>query len=106
MNCMPDKIEIERRKQIARDLKLKARQDFEKSLPTSRENFKALFDDLNEKLTDNSCDDTLKFSVAFLRSLKLENIEEITKWLGENHGYCDCEVLANLEEKFDDNALL
>ncbi len=103
---MPDKNEIERRKQISRDLKLKSRQEFENSLPTSSENFKALFDYLDEKLTDNPCDDTLKLSVVFLQSLKLDNIEEITKWLGENGGYCDCEVLANVEEKFDDNAIL
>lgn len=103
---MPDKNEIERHKQIARELTLKARQDFENSLPTSRENFEALFDYLDEKLTDNPCDDTLKLSVAFLQSLKLDNIEEITKWLGEHGGYCDCEVLANVEEKFGDNAIL
>ena len=103
---MPDQNEIKRRKQIARDLRLKARQDLENSLPTSRENFKGLFDYLDEQLSDNPCDDTLKFSVTFLQSLKLDNIEEITKWLDENGGYCDCEVLANLEEKFDDSAIL
>ena len=103
---MPDKNEIQRRKQIARDLRLKARQDFENSLPMSRENFKGLVDYLDEQLSDNSCDDTLKFSVTFLQSLKLDNIEEITKWLGENGGHCDCEVLANVEEKFDDDAIL
>lgn len=103
---MPDKNETERRKQIARDLRFKARQDFESSLPTSRENFEALFYYLDEKLTDNPCDDTLKFTAIFLQSLKLDNIEEITKWLSKHDGYCDCEVLANVEEKFDDNAIL
>ena len=103
---MADKDEIERRKQIARNLRLKARQDFENNLPTSRENFKALFEYLDEKLTDNPCNDTLKLSIVFLHSLKLDNIEEITNWLSENGGHCDCEVLANVEEKFDDNAIL
>ncbi len=103
---MPDKKEIERRKQIARELKLKARQEFEKSLPMSHENFKNLFDYLDEQLTNNTCDDTLKLSVTFLQSLKLDNIDEITEWLGENGGYCDCEVLANVEERLDDNAIL
>jgi len=41
---MPDQNEIRRRKQIARDLRLKAQQDFENSIPTSRQNFKGLFD--------------------------------------------------------------
>jgi hypothetical protein len=103
---MPDKNEIERRKQIARELKLKARQEFEKSLPMSRDNFEGLFDYFDEQLAENPCDDTLKLSVAFLQSVKLDNIEEITKWLSEHSGYCDCEVLANVEEKFDDNAIL
>lgn len=103
---MPDKNEIERRKQITRDLRLKARQEFENSLPTSRENFKALFDYLDEQLTGNGCDHSLNHSIRFLQSLNLDNIESITGWLKENGGYCDCEVLANLEEKFDDNAIL
>lgn len=103
---MPDKNETERPKQIARELKLKARQEFEKNLPMRRENFNGLFDYLDDQLTDTPCDDTHKLSITFLQSLKLDNIEEITKWLGENGGYCDCEVLANLEEKFDDNAIL
>lgn len=103
---MPDKSEIERHKQIVKELKLKARKEFEQSLPTSRDNFKALFDYLDGQLVDNPCDDTLKLSVAFLQSLNLENIEEITKWLGANGGYCDCEVLANVEERFDNNAIL
>lgn len=103
---MPDKNEVERRKQIATELKLKARQEFEKCLPMSRYNFERLFDYLEEQLANKTCDDTLKLSVSLLQSLQLENIEEITKWLRENGGYCDCEVLANIEEKFDNNAIL
>jgi hypothetical protein len=103
---MPDQKEIDRRKQIARDLKLKARQEFESSLPMSREKFSALFNYLDEQLNDKACDDSLKLTVSFLQSLKLDNTEEITQWLTENGGYCDCEVLANVEEKFDDSALL
>ena len=103
---MPDKNEIERRKQIAKDLRLKARQEFDNTLPTSRENFKALFDYLDEQLTENDCDHNLELSIRFLNSHNLENIEAITKWLKENGGHCDCEVLANVEENFDDNAIL
>ena len=103
---MPDKNEIDRRKQIAKEVKLKARQDFEEDLPMTRENFKGLFEYLDKQLTDNSCDHTLKLSNEFLQCLKLNNIDEITEWLGENGGNCDCEVLANVEENFDDNAIL
>jgi hypothetical protein len=98
---MDDKNEIERRKQITRELKLKAKQEFYNSLPTSAENFKALFDYLDKQLSKNDCDHSLKFSINFLESLKLGNTQEIAEWLKHNEGYCDCEVLANVEEKFD-----
>ena len=103
---MPDKSEIERRKQLARDLKFKARQEFEDGLPMSRMDFEALFDYLDEQLTDYSCDDRLKHSTSYLHTLKLNNLEEITEWFRVNGGYCDCEVLSNVKEKFDDNAIL
>jgi hypothetical protein len=103
---MPDKNEIERRKQITKDLRLKAQEVFNINLPTSRENFKALFDYLDEQLTENNCDHTLKLSTRFLQTLNPDNIEAIAEWLKENGGDCDCGVLANVEEKFDDNAIL
>ena len=101
---MPDKNELERRKQIARELKLKAKQEFNDSLPVSVENFKALFDYLDKQLSENDCDHSLKFSIGFLQSLNLDNIQLIIEWLKDNGGCCDCEVLANVEEKFDDYA--
>lgn len=102
---MPDKHEVERRKQIARELKLKARQEFENGLPTTLENFKALFDYLDKQLSEKDCDHSLKLSISFLNLIKPDHTA-IIKWLEENGGYCDCEVLANVEGKFDDNAIL
>jgi hypothetical protein len=49
---MPDKSEKERRKQIIYDLKNKADQEFESSLPMSRDNFRLLFDHLDKQLSD------------------------------------------------------
>jgi len=99
---MPDKNEIERRKQIARELKLRSKQEFNKNLPTSFENFKALFDYLDEQLSEKDCDHSFKLSINFLQSLNLNNVQVITEWLKDKGGYCDCEVLANVEEKFND----
>jgi hypothetical protein len=71
---MPDKTEIERRKQITRELRLKARKEFDNSLPTSHDNFKALFDYLDDQLSQNGCDHSFKLSISFLHLLKLDNI--------------------------------
>ena len=37
---------------------------------------------------------------------EFKNIEEIENWLKNNGGYCDCEVLYNVEEMFDEDSIL
>jgi hypothetical protein len=96
-----DKDEKERRKQILNELREKQQKEFEQSLPMDREDFENLFDYLDNQLEENSCDDTNKLTLEFLVRNKVENIETILNWLGENGGYCDCEILANVEEKFE-----
>lgn len=103
---MPDKNEKEKRKAIARELKLRARQEFENSLPMTYENFKNLFEYLDGQLFDNGCDHSHKLTISFLQSLPQLNFDTIIEWLDENGGYCDCEVLANIKDKFDENAIL
>ena len=103
---MPDKNEIERRKQIKKKLIEKAKLEFENSLPISKEKFTQLFDFLDEKLGEYDCDNSLKLTTEFLKDNKIENIDEIKDWLQENGGYCDCEVLGNLEEIFSDDSIL
>lgn len=98
---MPDKSEKERRKQIMDDLKQNADQEFESSLPMSRDNFKKLFDHLDTYLNDKGCDDTNSMTKTFLVQSKIEKVEEVLQWLAEKGGYCDCEVLANVEEQFE-----
>jgi len=102
---MPDKNEIERRKQIQKELIEKVKLEFESSLPISREKFTQLFDFLDEKLGEYECDNSLKLTIEFLHENKIENFDEIKNWLQENGGYCDCEVLNNVEEMFDDAIL-
>ena len=99
---MPDKEEKARRKQIQKELRGKAQIEFEESLPVSREIFKKLFDFLDEKLEEHDCDDSLNLTNKFLETNHIENIEEVENWLKENGGFCDCEVLYNVEEKFEE----
>ena len=98
---MPDKSEKERRKQIMDDLKEKADQEFEASLPMTRDNFKKLFDYLDTELNEKGCDDTNSLARISLVQLDAENADKVLEWLATNGGYCDCEILANVEEKFE-----
>ncbi|WP_262696872.1 DUF2695 domain-containing protein [Chryseobacterium indoltheticum] len=38
----------------------------------------------------------------FLESQHIQNMEEVKNWLKENGGFCDCEVLNNVEERFEE----
>ena len=98
---MPDKSEKERRKQIMDNLKNKADQEFESSLPMSRDNFKRLFDHLDTHLSDKDCDDTNSLTKTFLVQSNIQKVGEVLEWLAEHGGYCDCEILANVEEQFE-----
>lgn len=103
---MPDNSDKERRKIIAKELRQKAKENFERNLPLAREKFQNLFDFLNEKLAENHCSDTLKYSEEFLVLNKIQNNQDVIEWLNENGGFCDCEVLSNVEEMFEDGAIL
>lgn len=98
---MPDKSEKERRKEMIDNLKKKAGQEFEASLPISRDNFKKLFDYLDTSLADQDCDDTNSLTRTFLVQSGIANVEEVLEWLANRGGNCDCEILANVEEQFE-----
>ncbi|WP_294230656.1 DUF2695 domain-containing protein [uncultured Chryseobacterium sp.] len=96
-----DKDEKARRKRILSELRQKQQQEFEQSLPIDREILANLFDYLDDQLEESGCDDTNILTATFLKNKKIENIEMVLDWLAENGGYCDCEILANVEEKFE-----
>lgn len=96
-----DKDEKERRKQILNELREKQQQKFEQGLPMDREIFVGLFDYLDNQLEENGCDHSNKLTAEFLEKNKISNIENVLNWLADNGGHCDCEILANVEEKFE-----
>ena len=98
---MPNKSEKERRKQIMDDHKNKADQEFKGSLPMSRDNFKNLFDHLDKYLTNKDCDDTNSLTKTFLVQFHIQKVDEVLEWLADHGGYCDCEILANVEDQFE-----
>ncbi len=96
---MPSQDEKQRRKKVLDELAKKQKEEFENSLPISRDQFQKLFNFLDEHLED--CDDTLKLTEIFLLEIEVPDREKVSKWLGQYGGYCDCEVLANVEEQFE-----
>ena len=78
------------------------RQAFESSLPMARELFLDLFDYLNEQSESTECNHDFSLTEQFLRDKQVNNVEEVLEFLRENGGYCDCEVIFNVEEKFEE----
>lgn len=95
-----DKQEKKRRRQQAR---AEQRRALSASLPLAIEDLKALFDHLDTLATqqDAFCDHTLARTEAFLVDRDIEPAPVIA-WLEKKGGYCDCEVLANVEDEVAD----
>lgn len=89
-----------RRKEIRDQLRSTLKAEFEKSLPMSREKFQSLFDYIDIALREEKCNDDHTISIRFLNLIG-EDEEVVIPWLIDNDGFCDCETLANVEEKFE-----
>ena len=95
---MADKSEVQRRKELRRVAEAKQRASEEAGLPVPKETLWALFDYLDESLA-GGCDHSLRLTEQFLISREIQP-ESVVPWLGECGGFCDCEVLFNVEERW------
>jgi Protein of unknown function (DUF2695) len=97
---MPSFEENQRRKAIKDSLKAAEAGGVRESLPITAQQMRSLFDFVDEQLSDSECDHSLRHTLAFLESQGIAP-DPVVAWLRDAHGYCDCEVLFNAEEKFD-----
>lgn len=95
---MPSKAEQESRKAMVRKIAQRQRADVVASMPITRDQLAQLFEHLDGALSAG-CDHSLKLTRQFLRARGLSEAA-IVPWLGEYGGYCDCEVLANVEQEW------
>ncbi len=91
----------DRKKALKQQFKNRERTEAEARLPLPKTELAALFDRLDERLGDDDCDHTLRHTAAFLAERGLD-ADAVLPWLRESGGYCDCEVLANVESEWGD----
>lgn len=89
----------DRKRELKAVFKAKELETLEASMPLSKEELRGLFDYLDSEEA-SGCDHTAKKTLSYLRSRSLDP-ERIVPWLQELGGYCDCEVLANVEQQFE-----
>ncbi len=75
------------------------RERFIESLPATKDEIEDLFDYLDRRSQDESWVHNLRFTMQFLMERRLD-MPRVMSWLNENGGYCDCEVLQNIETKW------
>ena len=98
---MPSNEEKARRKAILQQLAEQTRKQSGQDIPISLLDLGDLFDFLVRQLIEAGCDHTLAGTRGFLEARGL-SAETIIPWLAESNGYCDCEVLANVEDPWID----
>lgn len=94
---MPSPEEKSRRKQLLDTERNEQQQRAQASFPAPAIVLKNLFDFIDEQLSSGECDDTLRYTRMFIQQNNLEEAGFV-QWLHDKGGYCDCEVLNNVEE--------
>ena len=89
------------KKRLKKEFQNNEKTSFESSLPMPRQMFKKLFNYLDKQSGKRECGHDLSMTKEFL---KKNNIPEkpVVDWLEENGGFCDCEVIFNVEELFEE----
>lgn len=89
------KLSKEERKVRLKQWQAAERTDLVASMPLSPRQLNSLLDYLEANL--KFCDHTTKLTDIFLHVEKLDK-DSVLPWLADHGGYCDCEVLYNLED--------
>ena len=69
-------------------------------LPATKEQIVELFDYLNDLLGEIDCKHDLEQTIKYAMQKGL-SVSKLMTWLQENGGFCDCEVLKNVEEEWE-----
>ena len=93
--------EKSKRKEILKAIKEKELAEFRQNLPMSEDKFIRLFELLDVELNARGCDHDLKLTEQILSNLDVKDVLSVLTWLEEQGGYCDCEVMMNVEQKFE-----
>ncbi len=73
------------------------------ALPLPLPELKAMFDMLDVEFPRQGCDHTRRLTRAWLES-RGHDVARVFVWLDAQGGFCDCEILANVEQQVDEAA--
>lgn len=82
--------------------KLQQRELAQDAFPISDALLESMFEAVDVKVAAVGCDHTLRFAVSWIAENK-QSEAKILSWLSEHGGFCDCEVLANAADHWEQN---
>ena len=94
-------MEKSKRKEILKVIKEKELAKFKQNLPMSEDKFIRLFELLDAELHAHGCDHSLKLTEQILSNLDVKDVLSVLARLKEQGGYTGCEVMMNVEQKFE-----
>ncbi len=95
---MGSKTEKERRKTLKRQIKQLERTEKLAGLPLHEAELRGLLAYVGEHVERDGCDHSTKHTYKYLQEQKIDDLAAVMLWLRDNGGYCDCEVVANIED--------
>lgn len=98
---MPLKEERQQRRQLHKERAQKDKMEFLRNLPLAQQTITDLFDNLDSELEFNGCEHDYTLTDRFLALQEIKLTDQMIEWFQDNGGYCDCEILWNIEEKFE-----
>lgn len=104
--CSKDKqgytrMDAAKKKQLQTQWRDQQRKAALEALPLAVDDIKAMFDMLDIGIPKSGCDHTRRLTETWLRN-RGHDVGRVFAWLDTQGGYCDCEILANVEEGVDD----
>lgn len=94
-------MDADRKRELKKAARQAEREAFLKGMPVSVAEAHDLFDRVDSALEANPCHGDLRYALAACEELSLSPAT-LLPWLREQGGGCDCEVLANVEERVED----
>jgi hypothetical protein len=81
----------------------KAEKDAARSaFPLPDDKLEALFDAVEMAIEESGCDHSLRATTEWLSANGVD-VDAVVAWLENNGGFCDCEVVANARDHWEEN---
>jgi hypothetical protein len=85
-----------------KEWKLEQKQLARAAFPMSDALLESLFEAVDSRVAESGCDHTLRFTKQWIAEHRQAE-SPVLDWLKEHGGFCDCEVVANAADHWEQN---